>query len=607
MIIRTRSQIEPWWDKKIKDPHAELFALVQWLISEQGYYDDSFIHFLRMYSNRAAAAATGRSYSSAVDSGERIRLNVTKSAIDTAVATIAAERSRPLHATKRGDLEARSKMQKTDQFILGGFLALQHYQTALQVFLDGAIFGSGFERIDHVRGQLFMERVPTTDVIFDDAECKYGRPRMLYITRDVDRDWLADKYPKKRGEIKNSERLTRSFVDQAGNTDPVTAIMAYRLPESKSTPGRFTIAVDQATLADGEWRDPFPLAKWDAQWPLFGYLGMGLVEELSPIQVEINYIAQKIQKLMTLATSMVWLQKGSGIANINNRDMAVREYKGNRPPIFQTTASVSAEYFHHLDRLYARAFEIVGVSQLASQGVKPAGLDSGEALQVYHDIGTQRHKHTAQRWAQHQVDCGERLLDAGARAARAGYKVRMLSADTDGASEIDFNDIYMPRDSYTTQVFPANLLPEEPAGRIDAMLKLANVYPALGPHLIGLLRGTPDVDYLARLATAPLELIEKKIGNMLERGQPESPEPHMNFQLTLDWASKHLAQAQIDEVPEERLDLVRSFIAQTQEKIVQAEQAALQQAQMQQMMMQPTGPTMGTQPVGAAPAGPPNL
>lgn len=602
-LVEPRSQIEPWWDKRETKPHQRLIPLVEWLLAEQKYYETSFTHFLRMYSNRAAAAATGRSYSSAVDAGERIRMNVTKSALDTSVAMIGANRSRPIHTTVMGDLEAQRKMKRTDQFILGVFLEQEYYMKMLQVYLDAGIFGSGFARIDHSRGKIFVERVPTTDVLFDDNECKYGHPRMLYILREVDRDWLADRYPKKRHDIRASERVVRSFTDIHGSSDPTTVVLAYRLPESEGTPGRFTICTNNCTLEDGEWKDPFPLVKYDHQTPLFGYIGMGAVEELQPIQVEINYIAQKIQKLMTLATSMVWVQKGSGVASINNRDMAVREYRGNRPPVFQTTSAISAEYFHHLERLYAKAFELLGVSQLQAQGKKPAGLDSGEALQVFHDIGTQRFKHTGQRWGQTHVASGERVLDAAKRARKAGFKVKILSAETTGASEVDFDEIYMPRDSYTTQVFPANLLPDEPAGKLEALEKLVNTDPNLRPYAVGLLRGTPDVDYLAQLARAPLDLIEQKIENMLEHGKPESPEPHMNMQLALDWASKHLSKGQVNGLPEDRLDLVRSFIAQTEDEMKKAQEAAMQQqfAQQQQAAM------MQQAPQGGAPAGPPNI
>jgi hypothetical protein len=132
---------------------------------------------------------------------------------------------------------------------------------------------------------------------------------------------------------------------------------------------------------------------------------------------------------------------------------------------------------------------------------------------------------------------------------------------------------------------------------------LVNTDPNLRPYAMGLLRGTPDVDYLAQLSRAPLDLIEMKLENMLEHGKPESPEPHMNMQLALDWASRHLSQGQVEGLPEERLDLVRSFIAQTEDEMKKAQEAAMQQ----QFAMQQQAAAQQQQPQGGAGAPPPNI
>jgi hypothetical protein len=48
---------------------------------------------------------------------------------------------------------------------------------------------------------------------------------------------------------------------------------------------------------------------------------------------------------------------------------------------FTLRQAMHPEVYNHLDRLYQRAYEISGISELSATGKKPAGLESGAALQ----------------------------------------------------------------------------------------------------------------------------------------------------------------------------------------------------------------------------------
>jgi hypothetical protein len=587
----------PWYKEEKCDVAKTLWDYAQWLGQDAAYQREADLRFLRLYSNRAVRGLSGHDFTSSIDTDDKIRLNVIQACIDTATAQIAAEYARPLHATVGGDTGLRDKVKKIDQYILGVFHATGHYGTSLDVFRDGGIFGIGYEKFLVRNGRVESVRVPKTEILVDEQDARLGDPRCLYhVQKYADKEQLIAEFAE--GDEELADAISRSgIIDTYSYRDVdetrCTVIEGWCKPSMKGLKdGRHVICVEHEMILDEPWEDDFPFAVWRWSTLPFGFNGIGLAELLAPIQVEVNYIAQKIQKLMTLATSMVWLQKGSGVTPITNEDWGQREYRG-RPPIFQTTASVSAEYFHHLDRLYNRAFEIAGISQLSASSTKPAGLESGEAIKLYHDIGTMRFRHTGRRWGQYHLDAGERILEASRRALKDGDSPRTLSVGGERVEDLSYSDINVANDKYTVMCYPASLMPEEPAGKVDAISKMAQMDPNAIDMLWGLLEGVPDVKHIVAMKTAERRIIEMQIDEMLRTGRPESPDPLMNLELARKSATDAWMNARTEKVEDEKCEALRQYI----EKI-----DALQAAAAPQFM--PGDPAMMGGAPGASPAGP---
>lgn len=583
-----------WWTKDKNDAHSAVFATFEWLDERQSSRRQANLHYLRLYSNRSASAFGGVSYLDAIDLGDRIRLNVVKSAIDAATAQIATNRPRPMYLPIAGDYKKRKRAEGLGKFINGQFYALRQYHKALDIFRDACVFGTGFEKIYELDGRICSERVFPGEIVVDETEGKYGEVQQLFQHKHVNKDIIADMFPKKKGEIMMAPTIRTEAEMDDSVADQCSVVEAWHLPSGPDADdGRHVICVQNCTLLDEEWeKERFPFAEFRWNTDPASYYGVGAAEELSSIQIEINYIAQKIQKLMTLATSMVWVQKGTGVSGVNNKDWAIREYTG-RPPIFQTTSAVSAEYFVHLDRLYNRAFEIVGISQLAAQSVRPPGLDSGEALRVYNDIGSRRFQHTAQRWEQFHLDAAELILECARDIEdRGDGDIKVLAQGDRDVEEIEFKDVTIKKNKYSTRVWPTSLLPDTPAGKVEMIQRLVQAVPGLAPHLISLLTGVPDLEYVANLESADLKIAEKMIHNILYEGQMESPFPEMNLMLTRKIATQSLLRADIDGIPEENQALLRTFIQQVDSLLA-----------MQQPPMPPPG--MGGPPAPAPGGGMP--
>lgn len=552
-----------WWNEPKADAYRHIWAHVQFLQEKQSYQKTADLHFLRLYSNRVAFSLEGHDWFSAIDSGEKIRLNVCKSCLDTSVAQTATQKSRPMHLVTGGDFEAKQRAKRLDKFVLGCFQDVKQYVLGLDIYRDAGIYGSGFEKIYDDHGRIRCEKVPPSEILVDDHEAKYGKPRQLFHVKEVEKAVLKmdPDFKKYKAEIELSCLLHQEASDSDTLTDKCTVIEVWLLPSFPGAgDGLHAISVEKVCLVHEEWKDVnFPIAKYDWTPALYGYRGMGLIEELQPVQIEINYIAQKIQKLMNIMTTSVWVEKGSQVGPINNKDGACRSYTG-RPPMFQTVSPISGEYFQHLDRLKAVAYELSGISQLSAQSLKPAGLDSGAAIRAFQDVGSQRFRHMSQRWAQFNLDVGERMVECARRIRDRGEDVQVLCQGDRDVESINFESAELERDKYVMAVHPMNALPDEPAGKIQTLKELAQVNPALGPALMQLLDDVPDLGRLAKRENAQFDLPEKYISSILEHGVYESPFAEMNLQATRTQATSALLQARIDGVPEDRIELLRRFI-----------------------------------------------
>jgi len=552
----------PWWDKSVRSTiHEEIWKTVEHLVHEQPHYEANDMHLLRMYSNRLASAFFGQDFAAQMDSGQVIKFNTIKSCVDTTIAQIAAERSRCMHLVQGGDRELQRKALANDKFVLGIFMETNRYAVANDVFRDGDVWASGFEKW-YTRGNKIMcERVPSTEVVFDDNECRYGAPRSLYQIKDVDANQLADRFKKKRQAIRGSKILREEMYDFGGLSRPVTAIEAWHLPSGpKATDGVHAIVTSDAVCLVEVWKwNFFPFHKWDWVTAPFGYRGMGLVEDLSPIQIEMNFVAQKIQRIYNLAAGVVWTEKGSQTGRLDNRDISVRTYKG-RPPVLQQLGSVGGEFFQHIDRLYGRAYEQSGISQMAATGA-PAGVESGEARRVLYDISNRRFRHVSQRWADGSVEAAKQVIRCAEEIIARGGDIEVVGPGDDYIENLSYRDIRLPENSYLIKRFPVALLPDEPAGKLEVVSKLMQmVGPERAPELMGLLTGIPDLESIVGRMTAAYDAAESTVQRVLETGDYEPPRPGMNLQLLRDIAVKELNKGYFLQIPEERLAAVQRLL-----------------------------------------------
>ena len=585
-----------WWQAQEKELNSFVFDAVTYINDKQSYRTTADLRHLRLYGNAPVEGLGNRAYSkpsaNMLNVDSRLSLNIVHSMVSTIVSKIMKNRPRPMFLTSGGDWTMKRKAKMLNKFTQGLFYASKIYKVGEDVCRDACIFGTGFMKIYEDDGDIIAERVFPHEILVDDSEAIYGEPRQMFQRKMINREVLIGLYPEFEREIIQSagqeEGGEATSVPNAAIFDGVDVIEAWHLPSSRgSDDGRHTICIANAVLLDEQYKKPyFPFVnlKWSNK--ALGFWGQGMSEQLTGLQIEINKLLKTIQIAMHLVSiPKVFVERGSKVskAHINNEIGGIIEYAGTAP-IYKTANAVSPEMFSHLDRLYSRAYEIVGVSQLSASSRKPAGLESGRALREFSDIESERFLSFARAYETMFLDAARIMIDIARDASTKKKGFSVTSFDKSNLEKVDWNSVNLEEDQYIMQVFPTSLLPVTPAARlqtVEEMMRTGLLSREDGMALLDF----PDLQSVQSLEMAAFDEIEMIIESIVEYGVFISPEPFSNLPFALKKMNQAYIRAKLDGVPEDRLDLMRRYVAECQSLLTRAELAA-QQQQMNMMQAQ---------------------
>jgi len=553
-----------WWEEE-EDVHEKIFSVIEQLDDSQGSQGGANLHHLRLYSNRVAESLTSKGYHQQTD-GERLRINVIRNVIDAATSHIATNRPRPQYITLGGNYTQRRRAENLSRFINGQFYAVDQYALSLRIFRDACIFGTGIEKIYEKDDKIVCERVFPNEIIVDQTESMLSEPRSMFQHKEIAREVALKVWSKHKNDIEDATLARTDDYSDDGVADMCSCVEAWHLP-TNGKGGRHVIAFSNVTVLDEPWeRDSFPFSIFKWQEAIIGFFGSGICEELSSIQKEISYLATKIQDHFTLSSGQLWAKKGSGISkgSISNAPWSVNTFRDS-PPTLLTPQPINPMFLTYMKELRAQAFQQIGLSEMHATSVKPAGLNSGESLRVYNDIGSKRFQHVGQEWERFHLRVAEQMNAVAHEIAGKGKKsLKVLAAGDRGIEEIDFKDASLDKNKYQMRCYPTSYLPETPSGKIAALREMAQISPEIQNFAIHLL-DIPDLDNIRSLLNAPIDIVDKNIELILEKGKFIPPEPMMNLDLARQRATLALLRAESEDTPPDRVELLRRWIVQIDE------------------------------------------
>jgi len=554
-----------WWKEKPAEIFKHIFGYLRTLDQNQAARRLQWLQFARLYQNQNPVGFFNNVGSSSLGTNglkDVPAVNVVKSCIDTATSKIGKSRPRPLFLTDDGDYSQQQRAKKLTQFMDGQFDAMELYAKAASAFRDGGIFGTGVLKfdVDHDRGMVNCEKVLVDEIKVDDGEAIYGKPQQLHQCKYINRDVLLEMFPKHEAAIKAAPLAFNSLPGQTTTPDLVKVIESWHLPSAKDADdGLHSICIESATLFSEKYTKLyFPFVFWHWTPRVAGFWGMGLAEELFGTQLEISKLLRNIQLAMHLvAVPRVWIANGSVVStsHINNEIGSVVKYTGVEPKFF-TPAAMSAEIYEHLRWLISSAYEQTGISQLSATSQKPAGLESAVALREYQDIESERFQVVGQRWEEFFLQCAKIIVDMTKDMFdNSQGNPEMKVAGKGFMSTVKWSEVNMEEDQYVLRCFAANILPTQPAGRLQKVQELVQagwISMEEGRKLIDF----PDLDATMNKELSSTDLTNQMIDSILNEGVWMSPEPEMNLEEARITVQKRIVEAKLHKVRPDRIDML---------------------------------------------------
>lgn len=443
------------------------------------------------------------------DLAQSPKINVIKSVIDTLVSKLANQKVRPYLNPVNGLFSTR-KIAKQAQQYFDIVYDKEHVQEKVsKAYRNACIFGIGYLFYNPFTKTI---DVPGTwQVGICNTEKGYGKPTKLLIE---DRNFPITQL----GNYGIKEKYTSEYVNFKLFFDTIEHKMYVLINGKKVKEEKY----------EGDY---IPVVEVYNTVPIFGTRTISIVDELDGIQTNIDLINQKISTAAQLTPGNVtYVQAGSNLnaTDISNRTgMAYTVKMGpgqNQLPVVNVTpAPFDPMWQSLLDSYVKQAYEIVGVSQLSAQSQKPAGLDSGVALQTLSDIESDRFMVQLQGYTNAFVDLANLIIEVNTDGS-----ILPKSVDT---AEYSWEDIRKQKDLFKVQFSAMSILSKDPQTKLQQIMQLTQIGLITTDKLATYL-DSPDLEDVYRGASAIKDAIDATISNAIEKDEYEIPD-YISYQSLL--------------------------------------------------------------------------
>lgn len=568
-----------WWLQDEEHLHSHVLGVLGGLELRQAARRFDNLRWYRLYSTFDAIASRGGSMGRMMPStgypgrAFRFTLNVVESCVDTAAARIAKSRPLPEIITSGGTFKQQKKSKLLTKYLKGMINQLDMYTHAQRCFIDACIFGTGAMKMWVEDGAIRCKRILIDDIIVDEDEGRDDNVRQLHQRAHVNRDVLAEQFPKHIDRIRTASSSLPGDGFSPISQDLVEVTESWHLPSGPDAKdGRHVMCISNCTLYSERWdHDWFPFAflRWKPR-PI-GFYGMGLAEQLGPIQIEINKICIRIQESIDqVARPTTFIAAGSNIVPQHIASIPGAVVRTNGPPqnsvYCMVPQAMSEEVYAWLENLYNKAYAVTGISQMSAASQKPAGLNSGAALRTFEDIESGRFELTAQRFEDFFCVASRIILAFSKQLYQDGVKPRVNVKDRKFLETIDWKDASLEDDEFEMQMFSVASLPNSPAGRLQTVTELMQAGFIDKDRALELLN-FPDVEGVVNLATAGLNNAKMVVDRIRWEGKYTVPNALMNLQACVELAHNSYLEATMQDTPLDHMELLATFIADCQAKL----------------------------------------
>ena len=527
-----------------------------------------------------------------------VKYNIFKNIVDTLVSKIAKNRVRVTFLPTNGSYEAREKSKNQTLALDALFDLIGYHEVKQATFRDALICGTGVTKVvkDLESGLIKAERVFPLELLVDELDGMYGNPTFCYHVKVLPKKTVAEMFNVPENDLDSAETwaidlLAKTYSLRQINTlsmrNTVAVIEAYHRAVGNKK-GRHVITTSNKVLLDEEYDHdflPFSFEKFsDAS---LGFWGNGVWDEISSIQLEIDEIANRIKESINIGSSFkVAIEEGSEVKrqSLTNQIGQIITYRG-QPPLFIAPQTVSAEVYNYLSSLIERAYNVVGLSQLSAQSQKPAGLNAAVALREYQDIESERFHILAKKRESLIVTDAKKILLLYA-AWNDSSKVKLPVTNRLGVIKfLTAKDVAKDAEQFIIRPYPTSLLPQTPQGRLQTVMELFQS-GLLTVEQFWEMLDVPDTERLMSRSASTVKLVNMQLEHMMRTKEYSAPDPLYSINEALKAAMAFYLDAKYNQFEEERLELIRQYIAQLQTYSDYVKEGEQMVAQAQALLLQ---------------------
>lgn len=588
--------------------------------------------------------------------------NAAQNGVETVFAKVTKSRIAPMPVTVGGGPIQRYRAKQLGKALEGVLDDNEADLIEEDVVMDCLTTDHGAGAIMVIEGdeRVKLQHVPIEDVWFDPAETRYRQPRSCYyVPRDgIDVYVMIEMYasedtrdrpgfvgtPETRREaILHASKRPESWrlAGSPASVHRVDYFASWHLPSGDvkeedeayadddgnektrkkkcEHDGRHVVAVagENGTLVDEPWHeDHFPILLMVPRRQRRSIWGLSLMRDWIGPQREYEKLSKKIQdQHQKMGLSGFAAPVG---ANINVREIKTGtegaagffyEYDGQIPVTQLTPEPVAQGTYAYHDSIPRNMVERKGISTLATASQLPAGLQqaSGKALQVFDDFEDVRlmpYHRERQRW---KVALSWIIICTAKRIVDRGVKYTARYHGKKGLETIDWKEVLMDKGDFVLKVFPISELAKQPAAKFAQLNEMLD-RGAINIEQFKRLFEIPDLEAENDLDIADSEIIDRTLDIIVTTGRYISPEPNDDLASMLIRCGKFYNLCRLQEVPPERLKLLRDL----EEDIKGLQEEAKQKAAADARGAAPPPMPMPPAPMGGAPPmdpmmGPPGM
>ena len=373
-----------------------------------------------------------------------LTMNVARSLVETEHATITEAMPRPTFLTEDGNQPQQDKAREL-QFAVDGLMSdLRGYETIERAELDKCVLGTGCHKVHVVNARPAIDRVLISEILVDEDLVGASQdPRQIIHRPEVPRDLALAQFrgmgAAVRKAIEDAPALVMSSL-QGMRADLIALYDAYSLPLDADTPGKHAFAVDgyDDFLWQEPWKKPrlpFVFQRW--QRPTVGFYGVGIVEQVLGIQIEINRFYRTVSAALkrwgvpTAVIQSILKLDQLKWTNSPNGNFLVVEPGGSAPVMLNSTV-LTPEVMQWLEFQIDTAYKATGISQNTAFAQREEGVPSARGQREISQKGASRLAPQSKQYERAFVDTAW-LLDDIIRELHENKTPLVISSVDQGA------------------------------------------------------------------------------------------------------------------------------------------------------------------------------